>query len=90
MRRLPPAGGAGTLAGIALVVVGAAGFASKGVITKFLYADGWGAEAVLTIRSLLALPIMAIWALWAAGPRAVLRPPPRARGGAAGAGALGY
>jgi drug/metabolite transporter (DMT)-like permease len=90
LRRLPPAGGAGTLAGIALSVIGAAGFASKGVITKFLYADGWGADAVLATRSLLALPIMAIWALWAAGPRALLRPPPRAALGAAIAGCLCY
>ena len=90
MRRLPPAGGAGTLAGIALAIVGAVGFAAKGVIAKFLYADGWGAETVLTIRSFLALPIMAVWALWAAGPSAVLRPPPQALLGAAVAGALSY
>jgi drug/metabolite transporter (DMT)-like permease len=90
LRRRPPAGGAGTLVGIVLAIVAAAGFASKGVIAKFLYADGWSADAVLTARSFLALPIMAIWALWAAGPRAVLRPPPRALAGAAAAGALCY
>ena len=90
MRRLPPAGGRGTLAGIVLTMIGAAGFASKGVIAKYLYADGWGADAVLTTRSLLALPIIAAWALWAAGPRALLRPPPRAALGAAVAGCLCY
>jgi drug/metabolite transporter (DMT)-like permease len=90
LRRGPPAGGAGTLTGIALSIVGAAGFASKGVITKFLYADGWGAEAVLTTRAFFALPIIAAWALWATGPRALLRPPPRAVLGAAAAGCLCY
>ena len=90
MRRLPPAGGGGALTGIALTMIGAAGFAAKGVIAKFLYADGWGADAVLATRSLLALPIIAAWALWAAGPRAVLRPPPRAAIGAAIAGCLCY
>jgi drug/metabolite transporter (DMT)-like permease len=90
LRRLPPAGGGGTLVGIALTVVGAAGFAAKGVIAKFLYADGWGADAVLATRSLLALPIIAAWALWAAGPRALLRPPPRAALGAAIAGCVCY
>lgn len=90
MRRRPPAGGTGTLAGIGLAIVGAAGFASKGVIAKFLYADGWGADAVLLTRSLLALPIIATWALWAVGPRTLLRPPPRAALGAAIAGGLCY
>lgn len=90
MRRLPPAGGGGTFVGIALTMIGAAGFASKGVIAKCLYADGWGADAVLTTRSVLALPIIAAWALWAAGPRALLRPPPRAAIGAAIAGCLCY
>jgi drug/metabolite transporter (DMT)-like permease len=76
--------------GVALALVGAAGFASKGVITKFLYADGWSADAVLTTRSLLALPVIAAWALWAVGPRALLRPPPRAVLGAAAAGCVCY
>lgn len=86
-RRQAPAG---TLTGIAFSVAGAAGFASKGVFAKLLYADGWGVEAVLTIRSLLALPIIAIWAMWATGPTALLRAPPRTLLGAAGAGVLCY
>jgi drug/metabolite transporter (DMT)-like permease len=90
LRRRPPAGGTGTAAGIVLAIIGAAGFASKGVIAKFLYADGWGADSVLLTRSLLALPIIAVWALWAVGPRALLRPPPRAALGAAVAGCLCY
>lgn len=90
MRHRRPPDGAGTLLGVALAMVGAAGFASKGVITKFLYADGWGADAVLTTRSVLALPVIALWALWAAGPRALLRPPPRAVLGAAAAGCVCY
>ncbi len=87
-RRREPGGSA--LVGIVLTIIGAAGFASKGVIAKFMYADGWGAEAVLTTRAVLALPIIAAWALWAAGPRALLRPPPRAAIGAAVAGCLCY
>jgi drug/metabolite transporter (DMT)-like permease len=82
--------GSGALIGVALSIVGAAGFASKGVIAKFMYADGWGADAVLTTRAVLALPIIAAWAVWAAGPRALLRPPPRAAIGAAVAGGLCY
>ena len=89
MRRRPP-DGSSTLLGIALTMIGAAGFASKGVIAKFLYADGWADEAVLATRSFIALPIIAVWALWAVGPRALLRPPPRALLGAAGAGCLCY
>lgn len=85
-RRAP----AGTLAGVALAVIGAAGFAAKGVFAKLLYADGWGVEAVLTIRSLLALPIIAVWALWAVGPRTLLRTPPTVVCGAAAAGTLCY
>ncbi len=90
MRRRPPAGGAGAVSGVALAILGAAGFASKGVIAKFLYADGWSADSVLWVRSLLALPVIAAWALWAVGPRALLRPPPRAALGAAAAGCLCY
>ncbi len=90
MRRGPPGGGHGTLVGIALAIIGAAGFASKGVIAKFLYADGWDADAVLLTRSLLALPVIFAWALWAVGPRSLLRPPPRALAGAAAAGCLCY
>jgi drug/metabolite transporter (DMT)-like permease len=93
VRHRRPPEGSGTLLGVALTVIGAAGFASKGVITKFLYADGWGAEAVLTTRAVLALPVIAAWAAWAAwaaGPSALLRPPPRALLGAAAAGCLCY
>jgi len=86
-RRQAPSG---TLTGIAFSVAGAAGFAAKGVFAKLLYADGWGVEAVLAIRSLLALPIIAIWAMWATGPMALLRAPPRTILGAAGAGTLCY
>jgi hypothetical protein len=88
LRRRPAAGGASTRVGVVLSTSGAAGFASKGVIAKFLYADGWGADAVLTTRSFLASPIIGIWALRAAGPCTLLYPPPRTALGAAAAGAL--
>jgi drug/metabolite transporter (DMT)-like permease len=90
VRRRAPPDGAGTLLGVGLAVIGAVGFASKGVITKFLYADGWGTEALLTTRSLLALPIITAWAVWAVGPRALFRPPPRALLGAVAAGCACY
>jgi drug/metabolite transporter (DMT)-like permease len=76
--------------GVALSIVGAAGFASKSVIAKLLYADGWAADSLLTTRAFLALPVMAAWALWAVGAARLLRPPPRALAGAAAAGALCY
>jgi drug/metabolite transporter (DMT)-like permease len=75
-----------TLAGILLTSTGAIGFASKGIFAKALYADGWGALDLVTTRALLALPVIAAWALWAVGLRGVLRAPPRAMLGAALAG----
>ena len=48
--------------GVLLCVVGATGFAVKGIFAKLLYAQGWNFESVLCIRAFTALPIMAIWA----------------------------
>lgn len=79
-----------TFAGIALTSLGAVGFASKGIFAKALYADGWSALDLLTIRAVLALPVIAAWAAWAVGARALLRAPPRALLGAAAAGIACY
>ena len=90
MRRAPRRPPTGTLTGVALTALGALGFASKGIFAKFLYADGWGVEATVATRSFLALPILAVWALTAVGPRALLRPSPRVIFGAAFAGVLTF
>jgi len=75
-----------TLAGIVLTSVGAIGFASKGIFAKALYVDGWDALDLLVTRAVLALPVIAAWAIWDAGPRGVLQAQPRAMLGAALAG----
>jgi len=53
--------------GIFFTMLGAAGFASKGVFAKRLYATGWSVDAVLTTRTFFALPIVAVWATHAIG-----------------------
>ena len=53
--------------GIFFTMIGAAGFAAKGVFAKLLYADGWSVNAVLTTRTFFALPIVALWAVHAIG-----------------------
>jgi drug/metabolite transporter (DMT)-like permease len=78
------------LVGLALVAVGAACFASKGVFAKYLYADGWSAEAVATLRAVFALPIVAAWALWRGRVRALAGAPRSALLGAAAGGVLCY
>ena len=80
----------GTLTGVALTALGAVGFASKGIFAKFLYADGWGADATVSARSFLALPILAVWAFAAVGARELVRPAPRVILGAAFAGVLTF
>ena len=75
---------------MALATLGAAGFATKGVFAKFLYAAGWQFESLIIVRALLALPIVWAWALWRVGARPLLRAPPRAMLGAAAAGVLCY
>ncbi len=77
-------------ADLMIAAAAAVGFASKGIFAKLLYARGWDFESVLTLRSLGALPIVWIWAVWRAGPTAVCRIPLAAATGAAGAGALCY
>jgi len=59
--------------GILWCVVGATGFAVKGVFAKLLYAQGWNFESVLCIRAFCALPIMALWARHWIDPGALTR-----------------
>ncbi|MCX7058424.1 MAG: EamA/RhaT family transporter, partial [Proteobacteria bacterium] len=51
-------------ADLMIAAAAAVGFASKGIFAKLLYARGWDFESVLTLRSLGALPIVWIWAVW--------------------------
>jgi drug/metabolite transporter (DMT)-like permease len=50
-------------AGVLLCVIGATGFAVKGIFAKLLYAQGWNFESVLCIRAFTALPLVALWTL---------------------------
>jgi drug/metabolite transporter (DMT)-like permease len=75
---------------VLLAALGAAGFASKGVFAKFLYADGWSVEAVMTTRAVLSLPVMAAWAYLRLGRALFASARPAAVAGAALAGALCY
>ncbi len=73
-----------------LTALGACGFAVKGIFAKLLYARGWHFEQVVTIRALLALPVIWAWASWREGVRGVYAGPVRARLGAALAGFVCY
>ena len=68
----------------------AIGFASKGIFAKLLYARGWDFESVLTVRAIVALPLVWAWAIARVGASAIWRVPLRAAVGAAAAGALCY
>lgn len=78
------------LAGIALVAGGAMLLATKGVITKFIYARGMDYESVVVVRSVLAVPLFWAWALRYGAAGAILRAPLRTITIAAFAGALCY
>jgi drug/metabolite transporter (DMT)-like permease len=67
-------------------MIGAVGFAAKGIFAKALYVDGWDALDLLTVRAVLALPIIALWAVFAVGVRGLFDAPRRAISGAALAG----
>jgi drug/metabolite transporter (DMT)-like permease len=60
------------------------------VFAKFLYADGWDFDAVLTTRAVCALPVIAAWAWWRIGAKTLGSAPRSALLGAALAGALCY
>ncbi len=90
MNRRPQQLRGGGLAGIVMTLIGALGFASKGVFAKLLYASGWNVDAVLTTRAFVALPIVAAWALWHVPRDRLFHPPLRPLLGAAAAGATCY
>jgi drug/metabolite transporter (DMT)-like permease len=59
----------GQLLGLILSMIGAVGFASKGIFAKALYADGWSVETVLLLRALYALPCIVAWTIFTQGCR---------------------
>ena len=73
-----------------LAAGGALGFASKGIFAKYLYARGMPVDTLLTLRSLLSLPIMWAWVLWLRGWESIRAASPRAILGAACGGVLCY
>lgn len=87
---MPAAARCDALAGMLLCAGGALLFASKGVVTKLIYARGVDFETVVVLRAVLALPLFWGWALFKAGPRAVLCVRPGAVLAAAAAGLLCY
>jgi drug/metabolite transporter (DMT)-like permease len=76
--------------GVLFAAGGALGFASKGIFAKYLYARGMSFETLLTLRSLLSLPIMWAWVLWLRGWESIRVASPRAIIGAAVGGVLCY
>ncbi len=77
-------------ADLLIAAAAAVGFASKGIFAKLLYARGWDFESVLTVRAIVALPIVWAWALWRDGLTSIRRVPLTAAAGVAAAGALCY
>jgi drug/metabolite transporter (DMT)-like permease len=70
--------GRNSLIGLLLAIIGAVGFASKGVFAKALYADGWSVDSVLVLRALYALPCMVLWTIATQGTASLTRLAPRA------------
>ncbi len=70
-------------------MLGAVGFATKGLFAKKLYAHGWTFEAVQVTRMALALPLFWLWGWWRVGP-VLFKAERTALLGALGAGLLCY
>jgi drug/metabolite transporter (DMT)-like permease len=49
-------------------MIGAIGFACKGIFAKSLYADGWSVDSVVLLRALVALPCLALFTAVTQGP----------------------
>lgn len=76
--------------GVAFAILGACGFAVKGIFAKLLYARGWDYVEVTTCRSLFSLPVIFGWAVWRTGAGSLFDAPLRPLLGAAVAGLLCY
>jgi len=67
-----------SITGLVLAMIGAIGFASKGIFAKALYAGGWSVDTVLVLRALFALPCMIVWTLVTQGKNSLKFAQPRA------------
>lgn len=75
---------------VAMIVLGALLISSKGIIAKFLFMENVSVDALLLVRSWMALPLVIAWALYRLGPRALLGLPPRLMLAAVLAGVASY
>jgi drug/metabolite transporter (DMT)-like permease len=76
--------------GLACAATAAICFASKSIFAKLLYADGWDFESVISVRALLALPLIWATAWWRSGQFGFGAAPRSALIGSALAGVLCY
>jgi drug/metabolite transporter (DMT)-like permease len=75
--------------GLLGAMLGAVGFATKGIFAKKLYEHGWTFDAVQVARMWLALPVFWLWGWWRVG-APLLRPDRTALLGAVVAGLICY
>lgn len=80
----------GFWSGVVLIVAGSVLLSAKGIISKLLYAEGLDYQQLVTLRSLLALPLFWLWGLYAVGVQRLLRVERRALAGAVAAGFFCY
>jgi drug/metabolite transporter (DMT)-like permease len=78
------------LIGIFCVVVSALALALKGILAKYIFAEGVDVTTLLAIRYSLALPMIAVVAIYITGSPGALKMAPRDFAMAMLAGALGY
>jgi len=78
------------LTGTLLAIGSAMLFAAKGVVAKFIYARGMDYGTLVTLRGVLAVPLLWAWGWWQGALEPLGRAPPRALLAAAGAGLLCY
>lgn len=55
------------LLGISLIVIGSLLLSAKGIFAKLLYTEAIADDVLVTIRSLLSLPLFWAWAIWRIG-----------------------
>jgi drug/metabolite transporter (DMT)-like permease len=76
--------------GVLLVVAGAVLLSAKGILTKLLYMEGFDYQQVITIRSVLSLPLFWLWGIYVVGFRTIIRVDTRGLLGALAAGFFCY
>ncbi len=76
--------------GVLLIVAGSILLSAKGIISKLLYAEGLNFQEVITVRSVLAIPLFWMWGIYAVGIRPLIYVEKKAFLGATFAGAFCY